>query len=128
MLHADLSLMADADRLAEDVANRLAGALKRNQERETKALREDAERIQKGIRKRIDEIKAQLDRIGEQLWEDQEKVQLERNFELLQRRVDTIRDDIDAEIAAVEARYDDLDTFVMPIALTFLHPEDSSRG
>lgn len=121
-------LSANLTARAEDVANRLAGALKRNQERETKALREDAERIQKGIRKRIDEIKAQLDRIGEQLWEDQEKVQLERNFELLQRRVDTIRDDIDAEIAAVEARYDDLDTFVMPIALTFLHPEDSSRG
>ena len=55
-------------------------------------------------------------------------MQLERNFDLLQRRVDTIRDDIDAEIAAVEARYDDLDTFVMPIALTFLHPEKSSLG
>jgi hypothetical protein len=121
-------LSANLTNRAEDVANQLAGALKRSQERETRALREDAERIQKGIRKRIDEIKAQLDEIGQRLWEDEEKVQLERNFALLQRRVDTIRDDIDAEIAAVEARYDDLDTFVMPIALTFLHPEDSSRG
>ena len=55
-------------------------------------------------------------------------MQLERNFEFLRRRIDTIRDDIDAEIAAVEARYDDLDTFVMPIALTFLHPEGPSHG
>ena len=121
-------LAANVTSRAQDVADRLAGALKRNQERETRALREDAERIQKGIRKRIDEIKIQLDEIGQQLWEDEEKVQLERNFELLRRRVDTIRDDIDTEIAAVEARYDDLDTFVMPIALTFLHPEGVTRG
>jgi len=117
------ALSANLTARAEGVAKNLAEALKRNQERETKALREDAERIQRGIRKRIDEIKDQLDGMGLQLWEDDEKAQLERNFELLQRRLATIRDDIDGEIEAVEARYDDLDTFVMPIALTFLHPE-----
>ena len=41
---------------------------------------------------RIDEIKRELDDIGLRLWEDDEKVQLERNFELLQQRVDTIRE------------------------------------
>ena len=121
-------LAANVTSRAQDVADHLAGALKRNQERETNALREDSERIQKGIRRRIGEIKSELDDIGLRLWEDDEKAQLERNFDLLQRRIDTIRDDIDIEIAAVEARYDDLDTFVMPIALTFLHPEDPSDG
>ncbi len=123
-------LAANVTSRAQDVANNLAGALKRNQDRETKALREDAERIQNSIRQRIDDIKKQLDDIGNQLpgWEEPEKAQLERNFEVLMRRLDTIRDDIGAEIAAVEARYDDLDTFVMPIALTFLHPEGSSDG
>lgn len=121
-------LSANVTSRAQDVADSLAGALKRNQERETKALREDAERIQKGIRKRIDEIKAQLDDIGLRLWDDAEKAQLERNFDVLRRRMDTIRDDIDSEISAVEARYDDLDTFVMPIALTFLHPAGAARG
>ena len=121
-------LAANVTSRAQDVANSLTSALKRNQERETRALREDAERIQKGIRQRVEEIKGELDRIGVRLWEDDEKVQLERNFDLLQRRVDTIRDDIDSEIAAVEARYDDLDTFVMPIALTFLYPEGSNHG
>jgi len=121
-------LSANVTSRAQDVANSLASALKRNQERETRALREDAERIQKGIRRRIDEIKAQLDDIGLRLWEDDEKTQLQRNFDLLQRRIDTIRDDIDSEIAAVEARYDDLDTFVMPIALTFLHPDEARHG
>lgn len=117
------ALSANLTARAESVARNLADALKRNQERETKALREDAERIQRGIRTRIDEIKKQLDDMGLQLWRDDEKAQLDRNFELLQRRLATIRVDIDREIDAVAARYDDLDTFVMPIALTFLHPE-----
>lgn len=124
-------LAANLTSRAQDVANNLAGALKRNQERETQALREDAERIQKGIRQRIDEIKRELDEMADQLpldWRDSDKIQLERNFDILMNRVDTIRDDIDGEIAAVEARYDDLDTFVMPIALTFLHPEGPNHG
>jgi hypothetical protein len=108
---------------AEEVAERLAGALQRNQERETKALRDDAERIQRGIRSRIDEIKRTLDDMGLQLWNEEEKAQLQHNFDLLQGRLDTIRNDIDREIQSVEARYDDLSTFVMPITLTFLHPD-----
>ena len=63
--------------------------------------------------------------MGIQLWDDDEKAQLQLNFDLLQDRLDTIRNDIDREIRFVEARYEDLDTFVMPIALTFLRPETS---
>ena len=124
-----------ADRLAgnvteraEEVAIQLADDLKANQQRETEALRADAERIQASLRSRIEEITSALDDDAGRLfsgWSEEELAQKRRNRDVLERRLVTIADDIEAEIAAVEARYDDIDTFAMPIALTFLYPEEA---
>ena len=114
---------------AEAVAGRLAEDLRSNQGREIKALREDGLRIRQSIRRRIDQIERESSAgRARKLWDEDETLQYVRNFDHLRKRADTISKDLEREIAAIEARYNDIEPFVMPIALTFLHPQFGPQG
>ena len=112
---------------AQTVAEQLAETLRTNQDREINALREDAQRIREQMRTRVAELADLLENRLE-VWEKEEKDQMRRNLDALRRRLDTIDQDIDRDIEAIAHRYDDIDTFVMPVALTFLAPEGDTDG
>lgn len=110
---------------AQALAERLADDYRKDRDRIIRGYEEQAARIQTSIRQRLDEIRERLSEHAG-FWDADERDQLARNFDSLKDRLNTIGTDIESEIAAVRAQYETTDTFTMPIALTFLHPEEET--
>jgi hypothetical protein len=116
---------------ANTVADQLAENLRGARDREIKALREEGDRIARDLRHRVTELTDELDRDAGRLfseWSPEELAAKRRNRDRLEQRLGTVSFDFERAVAAISDRYDDVTTFVMPIALTFLHPEEPSRG
>jgi hypothetical protein len=62
-----------------------------------------------------------------ELFTDDERTQLSRNTQALRRRLAQIPSEIEAEQAAVRARFADPEPRMFPVAVTFLVPEKLDR-
>jgi hypothetical protein len=95
---------------------------------ELKGLEADVDRAADEMRLALARIRDQLDRPQASLFDEEESIQLEADFERLNARYRTIHEKVRAEITHVRSRYETQDVRVFPIAVTFLHPIEEVAG
>ena len=103
---------------AEERTNGISSTLTRRMEQEVLDMTAVMEELARSIQAELDaEPPAQRD-----LFDDDERKQLERNRAALERRVTMIPDEIERETKAIQRRYENPTPWCFPVALTFVVP------
>ena len=106
--------------------DRISGMERLLQERAAKETA-DIEAVLTELAKAIADELAEPEYQQLELFTDAERTQLSRNTQALRHRLDEIPGEIEAEQAAIHARYADPEPRMFPVAVTFLVPERLDR-
>jgi len=111
------------ERALEVRAQNLTGQMERLLRERAEKERQDIEAILTELARAIESELAQPAYRQLELFTDNERSQLARNTQALQARLKQIPAEIEAEQAAIRARYADSEPRLFPVAVTFLLPE-----
>ena len=94
-------------------------------EGEKKDISSVLDELERAIRTELDERPEQMEM---ELWPEDQRKQLRKDKEALQRRLDRIPDERKKDLELIEQRYADLVDRTFPVAVVFVIPESMLEG
>lgn len=119
------SVEASLEARRADRMQHLESTLERRRDKEIEDMKEILEELRETIRREIDEPEDE-EQIA--LWSDAELEQRKRDVQSLRVRMESIPEEIEKEERAIRKRYQNPQSRMFPVSLTFLVPESMNGG
>jgi hypothetical protein len=110
-----------ADGRSEDRLTFLKNSLERRKQSDIRDITTLLAELEKALKREIEDS-ARLRQAELGLWPETERIQVRRDVDALRARLERIPEEREKEIAAIEARYSDLEHRTFPVAVTFILP------